>query len=211
MLEAQGSVLTNKYAEGYPGKRYYGGCEYVDIAEDIAIDRAKKLFGAPWANVQAHSGSQANAAVYLALLNPGDTILGMSLAHGGHLTHGAKVNFSGKLYNFCQYGVREDTGRIDYDELAAVAQREPSPYLAQAYRFGLLEDFDHLYRYAALLDRLEGPVVLDADGLWHLGDAPERGHGRRGLQDAGFRPEIFPLVQRRCALDAGERRRHRAG
>ncbi len=105
VLQAQGSVLTNKYAEGYPAKRYYGGCEYVDVAEQLAIDRAKQLFGADYANVQPHSGSQANAAVYLALLNPGDTILGMSLAHGGHLTHGAKVNFSGKLFNAVQYGL----------------------------------------------------------------------------------------------------------
>ena len=108
VLEAQGSVLTNKYAEGYPGKRYYGGCEFVDIAEQLAIDRAKQLFGADYANVQPHSGSQANAAVYLALLEPGDTILGMSLDHGGHLTHGAKVNFSGKLFNAVQYGVKAD-------------------------------------------------------------------------------------------------------
>src|SRR5882757_9829655 len=121
VLEAQGSVLTNKYAEGYPGKRYYGGCEFVDIAEQLAIDRAKELFGAAYANVQPHSGSQANAAVYLALLNPGDTILGMSLAHGGHLTHGAKVNFSGKLFNAVQYGLNEKTGQIDYDVVAALA------------------------------------------------------------------------------------------
>src|SRR5476649_1628181 len=116
VLEAQGSVLTNKYAEGYPGKRYYGGCEFVDIAETLAIDRAKQLFGAAYANVQPHSGSQANAAVYFALLNPGDTILGMSLAHGGHLTHGAKVNLSGKIFNAVQYGVN-DKGLIDYDEV----------------------------------------------------------------------------------------------
>ena len=121
VLEAQGSVLTNKYAEGYPGKRYYGGCEFVDIAEQLAIDRAKKLFGADYANVQPHSGSQANAAAYLALINPGDTILGMSLDHGGHLTHGAKVNFSGKLFRAVQYGIRPDNGEIDYDELAAQA------------------------------------------------------------------------------------------
>src|SRR5687767_15972003 len=110
VLEAQGSVLTNKYAEGYPGKRYYGGCEFVDIAEQLAIDRAKKLFGADYANVQPHSGSQANAAAYLALINPGDTILGMSLDHGGHLTHGAVVNFSGKLFRAVQYGIRPDPG-----------------------------------------------------------------------------------------------------
>src|SRR6267143_2076240 len=112
VLAAQGSVLTNKYAEGYPGKRYYGGCEFVDVAESLAIDRAKKLFGAAYANVQPHSGSQANAAVYLALLSPGDTILGMSLDHGGHLTHGAKVNFSGKLFKALQYGIKSDTGEI---------------------------------------------------------------------------------------------------
>jgi glycine hydroxymethyltransferase len=121
VLEAQGSVLTNKYAEGYPGKRYYGGCEYVDIAERLAIERCKQLFGADYANVQPHSGSQANAAVFLALLKPGDTILGMSLAHGGHLTHGAKVNFSGKIFNAVQYGVDEN-GLIDYAEIEALAQ-----------------------------------------------------------------------------------------
>ena len=122
VLAAQGSVLTNKYAEGYPGKRYYGGCEYVDIAEQLAIDRAKKLFGADYVNVQPHSGSQANAAVYQALVKPGETVLGMSLDHGGHLTHGAKVNFSGKLYNAVQYGIRPDNGEIDYDEVRRLAE-----------------------------------------------------------------------------------------
>src|SRR6187455_3833157 len=117
VLEAQGSVLTNKYAEGYPGKRYYGGCEFVDIAEKLAIERVKQLFGADYANVQPHSGSQANQAVYFALLQPGDTILGMSLAHGGHLTHGAKVNFSGKLFNAVQYGLDPATGEIDYAQV----------------------------------------------------------------------------------------------
>src|SRR3982074_1176585 len=117
VLEAQGSVLTNKYAEGYPGKRYYGGCEYVDIAEQLAIDRAKKLFGADYANVQPHSGSQANAAAYLALINPGDTILGMSLDPGGHLTHGAKANFSGRIFKAVQYGVRPEDGLIDYAQV----------------------------------------------------------------------------------------------
>jgi glycine hydroxymethyltransferase len=121
VLEAQGSVLTNKYAEGYPGKRYYGGCEFVDVAERLAIDRAKQLFGADYANVQPHSGSQANAAVYMALLNPGDKVLGMSLAHGGHLTHGAKVNFSGRLYDSVQYGIDAENGEIDYDEVRALA------------------------------------------------------------------------------------------
>ncbi len=120
VMEAQGSQLTNKYAEGYPGKRYYGGCEYVDVAERLAIDRLKQLFGADYANVQPHSGSQANQAVYFALLNPGDTILGMSLAHGGHLTHGAKVNISGKLFNVVQYGV-DEAGMIDYDEMERLA------------------------------------------------------------------------------------------
>ncbi|MBK1734692.1 serine hydroxymethyltransferase [Halorhodospira abdelmalekii] len=121
VLEAQGSVLTNKYAEGYPGKRYYGGCEYVDVAEQLAIDRAKALFGADYANVQPHSGSQANAAVFHALLQPGETILGMSLDHGGHLTHGAKVNFSGKLFNAVQYGI-DDRGQLDYSEIEQLAQ-----------------------------------------------------------------------------------------
>ena len=124
VMEAQGSVLTNKYAEGYPGKRWYGGCEHVDKVETLAIERAKKLFGAEHANVQPHSGSQANFAVYTSVLQPGDKLLGMNLSHGGHLTHGNPANFSGKLYNFCQYGVREDNGLIDYDELAAVAARE---------------------------------------------------------------------------------------
>ena len=123
VMEAQGSQLTNKYAEGYPGKRYYGGCEYVDIAEQLAIDRCKQLFGADYANVQPHSGSQANQAVYFALLNPGDTILGMSLAHGGHLTHGAKVNISGKLFNAVQYGIRPDNGEIDYDVVQQLAEQ----------------------------------------------------------------------------------------
>ena len=126
VLEAQGSVLTNKYAEGYPGKRYYGGCQYVDIAENLAIDRAKQLFSAAYANVQPHAGSQANLAVYLALLQPGDTVLGMSLAHGGHLTHGSPVNFSGKLFKIVSYGVDAQTGLINYDEVASLA-REHKP------------------------------------------------------------------------------------
>ena len=126
VMEAQGTSLTNKYAEGYPGKRYYGGCEYVDVVEQLAIDRAKKLFGADYANVQPHSGSQANAPVYMALLNPGDTVLGMSLAHGGHLTHGSHVSFSGKIYNAVQYGIDTVTGQIDYEEVASLA-REHKP------------------------------------------------------------------------------------
>ena len=131
VLEAQGTVLTNKYAEGYPGKRYYGGCEYVDVAERLAIERCKQLFGADYANVQPHSGSQANAAVYFALLKPGDTILGMSLAHGGHLTHGAKVNFSGKFFKAVQYGIDVATGLIDYDEVERLA-KEHSPKMIVA-------------------------------------------------------------------------------
>ena len=131
VLAAQGSQLTNKYAEGYPGKRYYGGCEYVDVAERLAIERVKQLFGAAYANVQPHSGSQANAAVYMALLSPGDTILGMSLAHGGHLTHGAKVNFSGKLYNAVQYGIDDKTGEIDYGQVEKLA-REHKPKMIVA-------------------------------------------------------------------------------
>lgn len=122
VMQAQGSQLTNKYAEGYPGKRYYGGCEYVDIVEQLAIDRAKELFGADYANVQPHSGSQANFAVYTALLEPGDTVLGMNLAHGGHLTHGSPVNFSGKLYNIVPYGI-DATGHIDYADLEKTSQR----------------------------------------------------------------------------------------
>src|SRR6202034_1399694 len=124
VLEAAGSVFTNKYAEGYPGKRYYGGCEYADVVENLARDRAKQLFGADHANVQPHSGSQANAAAYMAIIQPGDTILGLDLAHGGHLTHGHKLNFSGKLYRVVSYGVRKDTEVIDYDELEQIAERE---------------------------------------------------------------------------------------
>lgn len=142
VLEAQGSVLTNKYAEGYPGKRWYGGCEHVDKVEVLAIERAKKLFGAEHANVQPHSGSQANFAVYTAVLSPGDKVLGMNLAHGGHLTHGNPANFSGKLYNFVQYGVREDTGLIDYDEIAAIAQREkPKMITVGASAYSRVIDF----------------------------------------------------------------------
>ena len=131
VMEAQGSVLTNKYAEGYPGKRYYGGCEFVDIAEKLAIDRAKELFGADYANVQPHSGSSANLAVYMALLQPGDTVLGMSLSDGGHLTHGSHVSFSGKVYNAVQYGLNNDTGEIDYEQVEALA-REHKPKMIVA-------------------------------------------------------------------------------
>jgi glycine hydroxymethyltransferase len=142
VMEAQGSVLTNKYAEGYPGKRWYGGCEFVDQIETIAIERAKKLFGAEHANVQPHSGSQANFAVYTAVLQPGDKLLGMNLSHGGHLTHGNPANFSGKLYQFVQYGVREDSGLIDYDELAAIATREkPKMITVGASAYSRVIDF----------------------------------------------------------------------
>jgi glycine hydroxymethyltransferase len=142
VLEAQGSVLTNKYAEGYPGRRWYGGCEQVDKVEVLAIERAKRLFGAEHANVQPHSGSQANFAVYTAVLQPGDKVLGMNLSHGGHLTHGNPANFSGKLYHFCQYGVREDNGLIDYDELAATAQREkPRMITVGASAYSRIIDF----------------------------------------------------------------------
>ncbi|MEL6091978.1 serine hydroxymethyltransferase [Plesiomonas shigelloides] len=148
VMQAQGSQLTNKYAEGYPGKRYYGGCEYVDIVEQLAIDRAKALFGADYANVQPHSGSQANSAVYMALLNPGDTVLGMSLAHGGHLTHGSPVNFSGKLYNIVPYGIDEH-GRIDYDDVARQAQEhKPKMIIGGFSAYSRLVDWERLREIA---------------------------------------------------------------
>jgi glycine hydroxymethyltransferase len=158
VLEAQGTVLTNKYAEGYPGKRYYGGCEHVDVVEQLAIDRAKKLFEADWADVQPHSGSQANAAVYLALLNPGDTILGMSLAHGGHLTHGAKVSFSGKLYKAVQYGVT-DSGYIDYDEVERLA-REHRPKMIVA-GFSAYSRQLNFPRFRAIADAVDALLFVD--------------------------------------------------
>lgn len=149
VMEAQGSVLTNKYAEGYPAKRWYGGCEEVDKVEVIAIERAKQLFGADHANVQPHSGSQANFAVYTAVLQPGDKVLGMNLAHGGHLTHGNPANFSGKLYNFVQYGVNEETGTIDYDELAAIAEREqPKMITVGASAYSRIIDFERMGQIA---------------------------------------------------------------
>lgn len=149
VMEAMGSYMTNKYAEGYPGHRYYGGCEYVDIAEDLARERAKKLFGAEYANVQPHSGAQANMAVYFAVLEPGDTVLGMNLAHGGHLTHGSKVNSSGKLYNFIPYGVDEETGRINYDELERIAiENKPKLILAGASAYPREIDFKRIREIA---------------------------------------------------------------
>lgn len=145
VMAAMGSVLTNKYAEGYPGKRYYGGCEDVDIVENIAIERACKLFGAKYANVQAHSGAQANTAVYFALLNPGDTVMGMSLAHGGHLTHGSPVNISGKYFNFVPYGLDEETGRLNYDNILALAkEHKPKLIVAGASAYPRAIDFEKL-------------------------------------------------------------------
>ena len=145
VLEAQGSVLTNKYAEGYPGKRYYGGCEYVDIVENLAIERAKQLFGAGYANVQPHSGSQANTAVFLALLQPGDTLLGMSLAHGGHLTHGAAVSSSGRIYKSVQYGLNSETGEIDYEEVETLAlQHKPKLIIAGFSAYSRVVDWQRM-------------------------------------------------------------------
>ena len=159
VLEAQGSVLTNKYAEGYPGKRYYGGCEYVDIAEQLAIDRAKKLFKADWANVQPHSGSQANGAVYFALIKPGDTILGMSLAHGGHLTHGASVNISGRVFNALQYGLNPDTGEIDYDEAEALAlKHKPKLIMTGFSAYSRIVDWQ---RFRDIADKVGAYLVSD--------------------------------------------------
>jgi len=149
VLQAQGSQLTNKYAEGYPGKRYYGGCEYVDVAERLAIERAKQLFGAAYANVQPHSGSQANAAVYMALLNPGDTILGMSLAHGGHLTHGARVNFSGKIYHAVQYGLSDKSEEIDYEQVEHLAnEHKPKMIVAGFSAYSRVVDWARFRRIA---------------------------------------------------------------
>ncbi len=179
VLEAQGSVLTNKYAEGYPGRRYYGGCEYVDIAEQLALERARQLFGAAYANVQPHSGSQANAAVYLALLKPGDTILGMSLDHGGHLTHGAKVNFSGKIFNAVQYGIRADNGEIDYDEVEKQA-REHRPRL-------IIAGFS---AYSRTLDFPRFRAIADAVGAYLLVDMAHVA----GLVAAGVYPNPIPYA-----------------
>jgi len=159
VMAAQGSVLTNKYAEGYPGKRYYGGCEHVDVAEQLAIDRAKSLFGADYANVQPHSGSQANAAVYLALLKPGDTILGMGLADGGHLTHGSKVNFSGKLFNAIQYGLSETTREIDYEQVEALAQEhKPKVIVAGFSAYSRVVDWQ---RFREIADQVGAYLFVD--------------------------------------------------
>jgi glycine hydroxymethyltransferase len=159
VLEAQGSILTNKYAEGYPHKRYYGGCQYVDIAEELAIERAKRLFHADYANVQPHSGSQANAAAFMALLEAGDTILGMSLAHGGHLTHGAKVNFSGKLYHAVQYGIHPDTGEVDYDQVAHLAkEHKPRLIIAGFSAYSRIIDWQ---KFRNIADEIGAYLLVD--------------------------------------------------
>jgi glycine hydroxymethyltransferase len=177
VLEAQGSVLTNKYAEGYPGKRYYGGCEYVDIAETLAIERVKQLFDADYANVQPHSGSQANQAVYFALLQPGDTILGMSLAHGGHLTHGAKVNLSGKIFNAVQYGIDPATGRVDYDEIEKLAlEHKPKMVVAGFSAYSQVLDWA---RFRAIADKVGAHLFVD---MAHIA----------GLVAAGVYPSPLP-------------------
>jgi len=181
VLEAMGTVLTNKYAEGYPGKRWYGGCEQVDRAEVLAIERAKRIFGAEHANVQPHSGSQANFAVYTAVLAPGDKILGMNLSHGGHLTHGNPANFSGKLYSFCQYGVREDNGLIDYDELAAVARREkPKMITVGASAYSRIIDFARMGEIAR-----EVGAMLFAD-IAHIAGLVATGHHPSPVPHADF-------------------------
>ena len=159
VMEAQGSVLTNKYAEGYPGKRYYGGCEHVDVAEQLAIDRARALFGAGFANVQPHSGSQANAAVYMALLKPGDVVLGMSLAHGGHLTHGAQVSFSGRIYEAVQYGLNPQTGEIDYDEAERLAlEHKPKLVVAGFSAYSRIVDWQ---RFRDIADKVGAYLLVD--------------------------------------------------
>ncbi|AJF06448.1 serine hydroxymethyltransferase [Geoalkalibacter subterraneus] len=180
VLEAQGSVLTNKYAEGYPGKRYYGGCEFVDQAEQLAIDRACALFGAEHANVQAHSGSQANMAVYFEVCQPGDTVLGMNLAHGGHLTHGSPVNFSGKLFNIVPYGVRQDTATIDYDEVASLArEHRPKLIVVGASAYPRIIDFE---AFRAIADEVGAMVMVD---MAHIA----------GLVAAGEHPNPVPHAE----------------
>ncbi|HWK55341.1 MAG TPA: serine hydroxymethyltransferase [Hyphomicrobiales bacterium] len=177
VLEAQGSVLTNKYAEGYPGKRYYGGCEYVDVVETLAIERAKTLFKCAFANVQPHSGSQANTAVYAALLKPGETLLGMSLAHGGHLTHGANVSFSGRLYNAVQYGLNVDTGEIDYDQVEKLAlQHKPKVLMAGFSAYARVIDFPRMRK------------IADQVGAWFVVDMAHVA----GLVAAGVYPSPLP-------------------
>ncbi len=158
-MEAMGSYLTNKYAEGYPGARYYGGCEYVDVAEKLAIKRAKELFGAEHVNVQPHSGAQANMCVYQAILTPGDTVLGLNLSHGGHLTHGSKVNSSGKLYNFIPYGLNEETGKIDYDEVEKLAiEYKPKLIVTGASAYARIIDFK---RFREIADKVNAMLMVD--------------------------------------------------
>lgn len=179
VMAVQASVLTNKYAEGYPEKRYYGGCEYVDIAENLAISRAKKLFNADFANVQPHSGSQANMAVYFALLKPGDTVLGMHLSHGGHLTHGSKVSFSGKLYNFLHYGVNKDTGTIDYEELGLLVEKHrPKLIVAGASAYPRVIDFE---AFAQIAESVKAYLMVD---MAHIA----------GLVAAGIHPSPIPFA-----------------
>lgn len=177
VMEAQGSVLTNKYAEGYPGRRYYGGCEHVDIAEALAQDRLKQLFGVPYANVQPHSGSQANAAAYMALIEPGDTLLGMKLSHGGHLTHGSRVNFSGRLFNAVEYGLDEETGLVDYEQMQRVAQ-EQKPRL-------LIGGFS---AYSRVMDWARMREIADSVGAFFLVDMAHIA----GLVAAGIYPSPIP-------------------
>jgi glycine hydroxymethyltransferase len=179
VMAVQGSVFTNKYAEGYPDKRYYGGCEYVDIAEKLAINRAKKLFNAPYANVQPHSGSQANMAVYFALLEPGDTVFGMNLAHGGHLTHGSPASFSGKLYNFFHYGVNPDTETIDYEELALLVEKHrPKLIVAGASAYPRIIDFE---AFAQIAESANAYLMVD---MAHIA----------GLVAAGLHPSPIPFA-----------------
>ncbi|MCC5797317.1 MAG: serine hydroxymethyltransferase [Methylophaga sp.] len=179
VMEAQGSSLTNKYAEGYPGKRYYGGCEHVDTVEDLAIERAKTLFGSDYANVQPHSGSQANAAVYLALLQPGDTILGMSLAHGGHLTHGAKVSASGKIYNSVSYGINTETGEIDYAEVERLAKEHQPKMVVAGFS-----------AYSRVIDWQKFRDIADSVGAYLLVDMAHIA----GLVAAGLYPTPVPVA-----------------
>ena len=179
VMQAQGSKLTNKYAEGYPGKRYYGGCAYVDVAEDLAIARLKKLFGADYANVQPHSGSSANIAVYQAVLNPGDTVLGMSLDHGGHLTHGAKVNFSGRLYNSVQYGLVEATGEIDYEQVEALAlEHKPKMIIAGFSAYSRVVDWQ---RFRDISDKVGAVMMCD---IAHVAGLIATGHYPSPIQIA---------------------------
>src|ERR1700735_2371429 len=178
--EANACVMTNKYAEGYPGKRYYGGCQWVDVAETLALERLKQIFGADHANVQPHSGAQANMAVFMALLQPGDTVLGMSLAHGGHLTHGTKVSFSGKLYNAIAYGVRRDTELIDYDEMRALArEHKPKMIIAGASAYPRTMDYEP---FREIADEIGAVLMVD---MAHIA----------GLVAAGLHPSPVPLAE----------------